>query len=186
MKRLSILSAALLLNLSSALAAGSSEPSGKTREFRPLAAKAVRVIVASKADTGKGAESTRQGWAHFDRAEWEAAMDDFLSALEADSSNASAAEGLTIAVYRSGDRKSATQIAEELSDSMPWIRGMIAETVHGDVMAVLERGELALAEDLIDQLPYGEGAYDRSREVVESAGKIRAEEAKTAIAKVGE
>lgn len=185
MKNFSELAAVLFLSLPMSLLAGQSEPSGQTREYRPLAAKAVRVVVAGKAmEPGDAAANVRKGWGHFDRAEWEQAMDAFLSALEQDATNAAAAEGLTMSVYRSGDRRSAAKIAEELSDAMPWIRGMIAETVQGDIRAVLERGELALAEDLIDQLPYGEGAYDRSRQMVEAATAMRAEEAKTAVATV--
>lgn len=187
MKHFSHLAAALLfVNLPLSLLAAEKD-AAQTRSFHPISAKAVRVVVAGQASNpGAATESLRKGWAHFDRAEWEKAMDAFLSALEQDPTNASAAEGLTMSVYRSGDRRSATQIAEELSGAMPWIRGMVAETVHGDVMAVLERGELALAEDLIEQLPYGEGAYDRSRAVVESAATLQVEEAKNTIAKVGE
>ncbi len=186
MKYFSEFAAALLLSLPVSLVAGQKE-SVQTRNFRPVAAKAVRIVVAAQpGNAGNASESLRKGWAHFDRAEWEQAMDAFLITLEQDPTCASAAEGLTMAVYRSGDRRSATEIADELSETMPWIRGMVAETVHGDVMAVLERGELALAEDLIDQLPYGAGAYDRSRAMVESAATMQAEEAKTTLAKVGE
>jgi hypothetical protein len=161
-------------------------PKQNAREYRPLAAKAVRITVAgAAAQTGKGAAMTREGWAHFDKKEWELAMDRFLSALEADSTDESAAEGLTMAVYQSGDRASAAELAEEFAEVMPWIRRMVAETVFADVQSEVERGELSSAETLMGDLPYGAGAYDRVRSLVEGALAESAEDAKTAVAEVG-
>jgi len=148
-------------------------PKVNSREYRPLAAKAVRIQVAGAAHSGgKAAAKTREGWAHFDRKEWEPAMDAFLSALELDSFNESAAEGLTMAVYRSGDRISAAELGEEFSTAMPWIRGMIVDTMLVDVKAEVDRGEFAKLDALVERLPHANGAYDPVRELIgESAEK---------------
>lgn len=142
-------------------------PKTSSREYRPLAAKAVRLQVAGAANAGgKSAVMTREGWAHFDRQEWEPAMDAFLSALETDSANESAAEGLTMAVYRSGDRISAAELGEEFAGAMPWIRGMVVETLLVDVQAQVEGGDFSGLDALVERLPHGGGAYDRVRELV--------------------
>ena len=142
-------------------------PKTSSREYRPLAAKAVRLQVAGAAQAGgKSAIKTREGWAHFDRREWEPAMDAFLSALETDSANESAAEGLTMAVYRSGDRISAAELGEEFAGAMPWIRGMVVETLLVDVQAQVEGGDFSGLDALVERLPHGGGAYDRVRELV--------------------
>lgn len=93
-------------------------------------------------------------------------MDAFLSALELDSFNESAAEGLTMAVYRSGDRISAAELGEEFSTAMPWIRGMIVDTMLVDVKAEVDRGEFAKLDALVERLPHANGAYDPVRELV--------------------
>jgi hypothetical protein len=165
----SVLSLLVLAIASTSMAA----PRQNSREYRPLAAKAVRIQVAgSDLKGGKAAAKTREGWAHFDRKEWEPAMDAFLSALELDAADASAAEGLTMSVYRSGDRISAAELGEEFSTAMPWIRGMVVETLLVDVTAEVKRGDLAKLDALVERLPYAGGAYDPVREMVgENAGK---------------
>ena len=160
-------------------------PKLNTREYRPLSAKMVRINVSGAVTpSSKGAAKRREGWARFDQKEWEKSMDNFLSALEFDPTDDSAAEGLTMAVYRSGDRISAANLAEEFSEVMPWIRGMVAETVLADVKAELEKGGLTAAETLMGNLPYGAGAYDGVRSLVEGASSEAAAEAKTAVAEV--
>jgi hypothetical protein len=173
MKNASPTSSLLALLLLGFAAAASAAPQSNTREYRPLAAKAVRIQVAGSAmKGGKAAAKTREGWAHFDRKEWEPAMDAFLSALELDAADASAAEGLTMAVYRSGDRVSAAELGEEFSTAMPWIRGMVVETLLVDVTAEVKRGDLAKLDALVERLPYAGGAYDPVRDLVgESAEK---------------
>ncbi len=162
-------------------------PKTQSREFRPMMAKAVRIELSGKAGgQGKAAVATREGWAHFDKAEWEKAMDRFLSALELDPADASAAEGLTMAVYRSGDRRSAAELGEEFSSAMPWIRGMVAETVLSDVKAEVERGEIASSQELVAALPHGGGAYDRVRILVEGAALERIDAARNAVAQTVE
>jgi hypothetical protein len=142
-------------------------PRQNSRDYRPLPAKAVRVQVAGSAlKGGKAAAKTREGWSHFDRKEWEPAMDAFLSALELDPTDASAAEGLTMAVYRSGDRISAAELGEEFAMAMPWIRGMVVETLLVDVKAEVEREDLAKLDQLVERLPHADGAYDPVRDLV--------------------
>lgn len=142
-------------------------PQPNSREYRPLAAKSVRIQVAGAAlKGGKAASKTREGWSHFDRKEWEPAMDSFLSALELDPADASAAEGLTMAVYRSGDRISAAELGEEFSTAMPWIRGMVVETLLVDVKAEVERGDVGKLDQLVERLPHADGAYDPVRDLV--------------------
>lgn len=180
-----LLVSGLLIVSAFAVVSAHAAPKTSAREYRPLNAKAVRIVVAAESN-GKGATMTREGWSHFDGKQWEKAMDSFLSALEADPGDQSAAEGLTMSVYRSGDRISAAELAEEFSEVMPWIRGMVAETLLLDVRAEVERGELASTDALLERIPYGDGAYDRSRDLLASTEAIRTEEAKTAVAKVGE
>ena len=169
------------------VAAGASSvvagPKSAVREFRPLLAKSVRIEVAAAAPVREdSADSVRQAWDHFDRGEWEKAMDLFLDALESNPRDVSAAEGLTMTVYRSGDRASAAEIAEELSFAMPWIRGMVAEAVLADVRSNLDRGEIALACNLADSLPYGGGAYGETRSLVEGALAESSETSRGAVA----
>ncbi len=145
-------------------------PSSQTRDYRPLAAKAVRVTPAGLVKGGVAAgSSNRKGWQHFDRGEWEKAMDCFLTALEADSGDASSAEGLTMAVYRSGDPGSAAELAEEFSLTMPWLRQIVAEAALTEVKGELDRGDLVSAESLVRKLPHGGGAYDELRRLIEGA-----------------
>lgn len=159
----SVLSLLVLAIASTSMAA----PRQNSREYRPIAAKAVRIQVAGTAlKGGKAAAKTREGWSHFDRKEWEPAMDAFLSALELDPTDSSAAEGLTMAVYRSGDRISAAELGEEFSTAMPWIRGMVVETLLVDVKEEVERGDLAKLDQLVERLPHAGGAYDPVRELV--------------------
>jgi hypothetical protein len=178
MKKLSIPSAVLLF-LSALLPTGGAVlagPKSSTRDYRPIVAKSVRIELAGAVRSQKGVVgvkggtgAAREGWVHFDRQEWEMAMDRFLAALESDPGDVSAAEGLAMAVYRSGDRASAAAIADELAFAMPWIRGIVAETVLADVRADLVRGDLVVARTLVEALPHGGGAYDESRLLVEGA-----------------
>ncbi len=170
-----------LILLASSVVKG--ENQSKVREYRPLLAKAVRMEVAAPSvGTTKGAVKTRQGWAAFDAGRWEEAMDFFISALEADASDASAAEGLTMSVYRSGDRSSAAELGEEFSEVMPWIRGMLAETLRADVKEQIAEGKLGAAQRLVAALPYGDGVYDRVRQIVNEAEAEQAASAKHTVA----
>jgi hypothetical protein len=166
----------------------SAAPQPKQREYRALMAKSVTMTVSGAAGEtqGKGAAMAREGWSLFDRARWEQAMDRFLGALEADPTDASAAEGLTMAVYRSGDRISAAQLGEEFAPAMPWIRTQVAETLLVDLKNELERGELAPSLALVESLPHGAGAYDRVRALLEGAVAESAEIGKGTVAQRGE
>lgn len=179
-------SVAVLLILVAAPASAAPQP--KQREYRALLAKSVAMTVSGAAgqSRGKGAAMAREGWSLFDRARWEQAMDRFLAALEADPTDASAAEGLAMAVYRSGDRNSAAQLGEEFAPAMPWIRTQIAETLLGDLKNELDRGELAPSLALVESLPHGAGAYDRVRALLEGAAAESAEIGKGTVAQRGE
>lgn len=152
-------------------------PMQGARDYRPLAAKSVRIAVAdSSLGSGVSAAKTREGWEYFDRKHWVSAMDAFLSALERDRSDASAAEGLTMAVYHSGERAAAAELAEEFSSGMPWIRTMVVEMLLVDIAAEVKRGEVAALDALVEGLPHAGGAYERVRELVgESMEKAEVE-----------
>lgn len=166
-----ILAAILSLLASAFVSPTQAGAQSNPRGFRPLAAQAVRIEVASAVapDAAVGVARTREAWAAFDEGRWEEAMDGFLAALEADKSNVSAAEGLTMTVYRSGDRVSAAELGEEFASVMPWIRNIVAETLLGDVRDNLERGQLSAMQQLMASLPHGGGAYDAVRELVAGA-----------------
>ncbi|MCB1206263.1 MAG: hypothetical protein KDN18_18520 [Verrucomicrobiae bacterium] len=155
-------------------------PAVSARNFRPLAPKSVRIEVSGRPERGGTNQAlTRKGWKEFDASRWEKAMDAFLSALEADSGDASAAEGLTMAVYRSGDRISAAQLGEEFSGAMPWIRDAVVETLIVDVRREIGEGKIREVKELAANLPYAEGAYDEVRLLAESKGEpgdVRIEE----------
>ncbi len=162
-------------------------PSSSPRNFRPVTAKAVRLAPSPQVmPQGQVAVATREGWAHFDRGEWEKAMDCFLTALERDPRHASAAEGLTMAVYRSGDYRSAAQLGEEFALAMPWIREMVAEAILVEAKQGVEKGEVSSLRELVAALPHGGGAYDSVRILVESASLERIETARNAVAQAAE
>ncbi len=166
----------------------SAAPKPNQREYRALLAKSVTMTVSGAAgqEQDGGAALTRDGWNHFDRAKWELAMDRFLAALEMNPTDTSAAEGLTMAVYRSGDRVSAAQLGEEFARAMPWIRHQVAETLLVDLKGELERGELTPSLALVESLPYGAGAYDRVRSLLEGAVAEANEVGKGTVAQRGE
>lgn len=155
------------------------------RSYQPLMAKAVRIetaaIVKPKANATKTA--IRDGWKHFDAAEWEKAMDSFLKALESEPSSHEAAEGLTMTVYRSGDKKSAAQLGEEFADTIPSIRKMVAEAMLADAKMDIENGGLEAVREVVKVLPYGDGAYDSVRDLVEIALVDRLDSQKGSLAK---
>lgn len=171
MKRLPLFLALSLLALSPHPSIEAAPPVS-VREFRPLAAKSVRLSVTKEGKSSKpSSDYTAKGWGAFDRGNWETAMDAFLSALEANPADASAAEGLTMAVYRSGDRISAAQLGEEFFPVMPWIRDVVVETLVVEVRREIEEGKVREVKELAANLPYGGGAYEEVRLLAESQGE---------------
>lgn len=151
------------------------DPTPTTREYRPLMAKAVRIEVAAKAgpsDTNKGTLLIREGWAFFDSRKWEAAIDKFLSALEASPRDPSAAEGLTMSLYRSGDYTSAVRLGEELAVIMPGIKAMVAKTALADIRFMVNRSEMDAAREFIAYFPGDDEAYREVHGVLGSASAI--------------
>ncbi len=148
----------------------------KTREFRPLMAKVVKIELASKAGAPAGAPAelfTEEGWQAFDYRDWGRAIDRFLSALEGSPSNASAAEGLTMSLYRSGDFKTAFQFSEEFKSKMPQLREMVAMTVLADVQDLIKRNQAAEAEALLAHFPSSDAVYREARGMVENCSEIK-------------
>ena len=148
------------------------EPDMKVREYRPLMAKSVRIEVASQVSpsTGNaGVTMIREGWALFDSRKWEAAIDKFLSALEVCPRDPSAAEGLTMSLYRSGDYTSAVRLGEELAAIMPEIKTMVAKTALADMRFMVNRSELDAAREFAAYFPSGDKAYGELHGVLGSA-----------------
>lgn len=171
MKRLPLYLALSLLALHSHPSVEAAPPVS-VRDFRPIAAQSVRLSVSDGARiSGPSSGSTSKGWGAFDRGNWEKAMDAFLSALEANPADASAAEGLTMSVYRSGDRISAAQLGEEFFPAMPWIREVVVETLIVEIRREIEEGKVHEVKELAANLPYAGGAYEEVRLLAESQGE---------------
>ncbi len=161
-------------------------PSSKVRAFHPLAAKVVRIETAGLVKSGSSDAFLREGWRLFDEGKWKNAMEQFLSALEITPSNQSAAEGLTMAVYRSGEVTSAVALGEEFAQSMPRIRYMIAGAVLADARQQIDRGELAALKECVKSLPRANGAYDEVRTLLEAAAWEKVDAEKGAVAQRSE
>ena len=144
----------------------------KTREYRPLMAKGVRIEVASKASPSSenaGVLLIREGWAFFDARKWDSAIDKFLSALEVCPRDASAAEGLTMSLYRSGDYTSAVRLGEELVEIMPEIKVMVAKTALADMRFMVNRSEMDAAREFAAYFPSADKAYGELHDVLGNA-----------------
>ena len=149
--------AALLVALVSISGAAVAEagPTPKVREYRSLMAKSVKIEVAGKVvtDPNAGAALTSKGWTHFDAKQWDAAIDKFLSALEKDSADHSAAEGLVMTLYRSGDFASAARLGAEISSIMPGVKEILARSVTAEVRYLVNREEREAAGKLLAHFP---------------------------------
>lgn len=148
------------------------EPNMKVREYRPLMAKSVRIEVASQVSPSQesaGVTMIREGWAFFDSRKWEAAIDKFLSAIEVCPRDPSAAEGLTMSLYRSGDYTSAVRLGEELAAIMPEIKTMVAKTALADMRFMVNRSELDAAREFAAYFPSGDKAYGELHGVLGNA-----------------
>ncbi|NLT71898.1 MAG: hypothetical protein GXX91_14580 [Verrucomicrobiaceae bacterium] len=153
------------------------EPTATVREYRPLMAKSVTMVVAggASADAKKGAAFTSEGWARFDAKEWDAAMDKFLSALEKDATDHSAAEGLIMSLHRSGDHATTSRLAAEIAAIMPGVKDILVRTITAEVRALVGRGEIETAGALLAHFPKDDIAYGEARGLLVSAKVIGAE-----------
>ena len=144
----------------------------KTREYRPLVAKAVRIEVSAQAESpvvSDGSKLRTEGWGQFDQQNWEKAIDLFLSALDVDPSDQSSAEGLTMSLYRSGDYDSVARLGDELMEVMPDIKKMVARTLEADVLDLVNRDQIERASALLAHFPGSDSSYLPAREVLSSA-----------------
>lgn len=148
-------------------------PQSTTREFRPLMAKKVAVELASRAIPVAEVDLVRsQAWAHFDSGDWSAAIDKFLTVLEKDPASKSAAEGLAMSLYRSGDYASAYRLGSELSEVMPEIRTLVSESVTADVRYMVKEGEFETAKEFLTHFPVSDTLYTKAHAMLADANKI--------------
>ena len=168
--------AALLVALVSISGAAVAEagPTPKVREYRSLMAKSVKIEVAGKVvtDPKAGAALTSKGWTHFDAKQWDAAIDKFLSALEKDSADHSAAEGLVMTLYRSGDFASAARLGTEISSIMPGVKEILARSVTAEVRYLVNREEREAAGKLLAHFPATDANYREAHGLLSGAAAI--------------
>ena len=149
------------------------ESKSTTREFRPLMAKKVAVELASRANNVTDVDTIRsQAWADFDSRDWDAAIDKFLTVLEKEPASKSAAEGLAMALYRSGDYASAYRLGSELSEVMPEIRTVVSETVMADVRYMVKEGEFDTAKEFLSHFPASDNLYTKAHAMLADANTI--------------
>jgi hypothetical protein len=168
---IAIVTTAIVCCTASALRA---ETTKTAREFRPLEAK--KIVFTPAAQVTAGAES--QGGVeevlssarkHFDLREWDQAIDQFLTVMEHDSKNASAAEGLAMSVYRTGDYKAAYRLSAEFASFMPAISEKIAGVVLADARYMISQGEHEVARELLSHFPKSDLAFAHAHTLVEGA-----------------
>jgi hypothetical protein len=167
--------AALLVILLITTARAGAAPTPNVREYRPLMAKTVKIEVSGQvAASGQkeGAAFTKAGWKHFDGKQWDAAIDQFLSALEKDSRDHSAAEGLVMTLYRSGDYAAAARLGEELVPLMPGVKEILGRTVTAEVRQLVNRQEKEAAGKLLAHFPATDIAYREAHGLLDGASAI--------------
>ncbi len=138
-------------------------------------AKKVKVVVSG--NTGSpgqqhSSDLTREGWALFDARNWKAAADKFLSALEITPKSASAAEGLTMSLYRSGDYASAVSLSDQWEPVMPQLKGMVAKTALADVRFMVSKSEIEAAREFLAHFPSDDATYFEAHAALGNASAI--------------
>ncbi len=162
-----------VLSLSAGAASLQAGPEATTREFRPLMAKKVAVELASRAAHVADVDMIRsRAWADFDSRDWDAAIDKFLTVLEKDPASKSAAEGLAMSLYRSGDYASAYRLGDELSEVMPEIRTVVSESVMADVRYMVKEGEFDTAKEFLSHFPASDNLYTKAHAMLADANTI--------------
>jgi tetratricopeptide (TPR) repeat protein len=162
------------LVFSSGAASPEAAPSPNGRGYRPLPAESVAIAVAgsAKGDPKAGVSLTSKGWSYFDSKEWDKAIDQFLSALEMNSADHSAAEGLVMALYRSGDYAAAARIGDEISVIMPGVKKILARTVTAEIRHLLHREKRDEAGKLLAHFPAADADYDEANRLLAGAAGI--------------
>lgn len=160
-----LLGGAACLPLAANESGGSSAADVGLRAFVPIDAEAVRIVTRStetaRGRGGAGAEHRRRAWAFYDRGEWSRANDAFLSAIEQDSGDLEAAEGLAMSVYRSGDYRAAYRLGKELSAVMPSLARLVSGALEADLLGFLDTGDFAAARERLRHFPATEELYAR-------------------------
>ena len=169
-----LLVALVSVSVAAVAAVAEAGPTPNVREYRPLMAKSVKIEVAGKAanDPKAGAALTSKGWTHFDAKQWDAAIDKFLSALEKDSADHSAAEGLVMTLYRSGDFASAARLGAEISAIMPGVKEILARTVTAEVRYLVNSEEREAAGKLLAHFPATDADYREAHGLLDGADAI--------------
>lgn len=176
MHRFSLITAASVLTLAH-LPALAGEPVQKTKQYRPLEAKAVHIETAARADPAMRAQNRsavelKRAWKHFDLREWDEAHDAFYTVLELDPVNVPAAEGLAMTLYQSGDYTSAFRLGEELGETMPSVREIVGETLLADVRFMIKKGEFEAANEFLAYFPANGDTVVTARRMVADANTI--------------
>jgi len=161
----------VLFGITSALDAA---PRQSQREYRPLAAKSVRIVTAGevKAPETSAAGHIREGWRLFDAGKWKEAADRFLSGLEADPREGAAAEGLVMSLFRAGEHAEAAAVANELAEAMPGVKKMVAGAAYEEVRKLVDAGQVAEATVFVSRFPSGDPAYRPARELAGGATAV--------------
>ena len=90
-------------------------------------------------------------------------MDKFLSALEKDPTDHSAAEGLVMTLYRSGDYATASRLGAEIAAIMPGVKEILVRTVTAEVRELVQREDIESAGKLLAHFPADDIAYGEAR-----------------------
>jgi len=139
------------------------------RDFRPVAASAVRLEPRSGTDASVATAPLATAWAAFDRKDWLSASEWFLSALSADPESEAAAEGLVMSLYHNGDYFSAGLLAAELGRVMPRVPLVLGGVVGADVRGMVMISRIGEAKTLLGFFPESEPAFEESHRFVKEA-----------------
>lgn len=149
----------------------SSEPtSTKTIIARPIDPTAIVDVVSKKQDDPQAdsKRATGLGWQYYDRQMWEPSKKWFLTALEWDTSNRKAAEGLLMTVYHGHSARDAYDLGIEFSSAMPGVNEMVTGAVSDEAKRLIESGETGKARALLDQFPMEEKDLLSARRMLEA------------------
>ena len=96
--------------------------------------------------------ATALGWAFFDGRYFDGAEEWFGLALDWDSKNAAAAEGLVVAAYRSGDVGKAYRYAVRHASLVPYARGVVGSGLERRAQTLMAAGRTREAQRLLQEL----------------------------------
>jgi len=104
---------------------------------------------------GDSVKAAKLGWAYFERQNWEAARDWFITAMEWDPSNADPAKGLVLSVYYGTSIEEAYQLGEKLGAVIPEVKKVVPDTIRDEAETLLDTGNTKGAIELVKRLPSG-------------------------------